>query len=69
MGLGKILENLNPRKFFGGIIAEEVAEKTEIGIQTVLKTIDQSLPEIGDLLSGEEVTLEVKIRLKQRGEK
>ena len=49
-------------------VQEEIAETAAVSVDAVLERIATALPEIGDLLAGEEVKLEIKLRLKQKGE-
>ena len=51
-------------------VQEEVAETAVVTTQAVLGCIGTALPEIGDLLAGEEVTpdISVTLRLRQKGE-
>lgn len=51
-------------------VQEEAAETAVVSTKAALEYVGKALPEIGDLLAGEEVTLdvEVKLRLKQKGE-
>lgn len=68
MGLKSILDKLNPVTRLEDHIERQIEEKTTIGMKAVLAAIDSALPEIGDLLSGEEIVVEIKVRLKQRQE-
>ena len=45
-----------------------IAETAAVSVDAALERIAATLPEIGDLLAGEEVTLEIKLRLRQKGE-
>lgn len=44
---------------------EFVEEKTAAAVGAALAEIDRVLPVVGDLLSGEEVTIEIKLKLKK----
>ena len=57
-----------PLKHISTEMQEEVAETVAVSVDAALERIATALPEIGDLLAGEEVTLEIKLRLKQKGE-
>lgn len=57
-----------PGKRISHEIREEMVDKTVVAVDTAVRRVDELLPEIGDLLAGEEITIEVRLRLKQKGE-
>ena len=60
----------HPLKLIDDEIKERLSETAIVTTNAVLEHVGTVLPEIGDLLAGEEITIEVmvKLRIKQKGE-
>lgn len=46
-------------------VSREVAEKTQVAIETVFETIDRTSPILADLLAGNEVRIVVTLKLEE----
>lgn len=62
------LKSLNPVRLIDKEIREAVEDKAHAATQAVVSDLAKLSPELMDLLSGEEIVVEIRVRLKQKGE-
>ena len=67
MGLVDALARLNPISALNREVQSQVADKTAAGVRAALSEVDKTMPILGDLLTGEEIVVEIRVRLKPKG--
>ncbi len=67
MGLVDALARLNPISALNREVQSQVADKTAAGVRAALAEVDKTMPILGDLLTGEEIVVEIRVRLKPKG--
>jgi hypothetical protein len=66
VGLADTLARLNPISALNREVESQVVNKTTAGVRAALAEVDKTMPVLGDLLTGEEIIVEIRVRLKPK---